>query len=99
MLKTNRKPSHPGLIFKSTVLEDKQLPVSEVAQAIGVSRPALSRFINGRARCSQEMARKLAAFTGTGVSMWLNLQLAVDIWEAEQEPLPKVLTAEELEVA
>ena len=99
MFKTNRKPTHPGVFFKEDVMDERNLQVTDVAKAINMSRPALSKFINGHAKCSQEMARKLAAFTETSVSIWLNLQLAVDIWEAEQEPLPKVVKAQELEVA
>lgn len=99
MFKTNRKPTHPGIFFKEDVMDERKLQVTEVAKAIHMSRPALSKFINGHSKCSQEMARKLAAFTETGVSLWLNLQLAVDIWEAEQKPLPEVMKAQELEVA
>jgi addiction module HigA family antidote len=43
-------PPHPGEILADTVLrKNSGLTVTELAQALGVSRVALSRVVNGRA--------------------------------------------------
>lgn len=34
------------------------------------------------------MARKLSESTGTGVSIWINMQAKLDTCEAENKPLP-----------
>ena len=90
MMKTNRKPTHPGVVFKNNFIDEHNISISDVAKTIGMARNNLSRFINEHTKCTPELARKLAAYTGTGVAMWLNLQLNLDIWEAEKTPLPDI---------
>lgn len=90
MIKTNRKPTHPGAVFKEWFLDEAGLSVTEAADRLNMARPSLSNFINEKVSCSKEMARKLAESTDTGVSYWLNLQLKLDIWEAEHMETPKV---------
>ena len=60
----SRKPSHPGEFFKFTILEERKITVSEAAKRLGVTRKALSEFVNGRSKCSHAMARRLAESTG-----------------------------------
>jgi addiction module HigA family antidote len=47
------KPSHPGKIL-AYYLQGKS--VTEVARHLGVTRPALSRVLNGKAGISADMA-------------------------------------------
>ncbi len=84
----SRKPSHPGEFFKFTVLEERDITVSEAAKRLGVTRKALSEFVNGRSKCSHAMARRLAESTGTGVALWINMQAKLDTWEAENMEMP-----------
>ena len=91
MIKTNRKPTHPGAIFKEWFLDEADISVTEAAERLNMARPSLSNFINEKVGCSKEMARKLAESTGTGVSYWLNLQLKLDVWEAEHMQKPNVV--------
>ncbi|WP_163557495.1 HigA family addiction module antitoxin [Halomonas sp. NO4] len=81
-----RKPSHPGIVFKHDVLEPLGLSVSRAAEALGISRKHLSAFVNGRVPCSRELAQRVAKATDTSVASWLNMQTALDVWEAEQNP-------------
>lgn len=82
----HRKPSHPGIVFKQDVLEPLGLSVSRAAEALGISRKHLSAFVNGRVPCSRELAQRVAKATNTSVASWLNMQTALDVWEAEQNP-------------
>jgi addiction module HigA family antidote len=59
------------------------LSVTQAAGAMGLSRKHLSAFTNGRVSCTRELAQRLAKATDTSVASWLNLQTAVDVWEAE----------------
>jgi addiction module HigA family antidote len=78
-----RKPSHPGMFFKFTVLDDRGISITSAAGSLGVTRKALSEFVNGRSKCSHAMARRLSEATGTGVAIWINMQAKLDTWEAE----------------
>lgn len=78
-----RKPSHPGKFFKFTFLDERNISITTAAQHLGISRKALSEFVNGKAKCSHLMARRLAEATGTGVAFWINMQANLDTWEAE----------------
>ena len=53
------------------------------ATALGVTRPDLSALLNERAALSPEMALRLSALFGNSPEFWLNLQRAVDLWDAQ----------------
>jgi len=82
-MKQLRKPTHPAAIFKSNIIERKGLSITDAAEHLGISRKALSAFINEKSSCSQTMARRLAEATGSGVAIWINLQAHYDAWQAE----------------
>ncbi|MEY8213084.1 MAG: HigA family addiction module antitoxin [Colwellia sp.] len=85
-----RKPSHPGMFFKFTVLDDRGISITSAAGSLGVTRKALSEFVNGRSKCSHAMARRLSEATGTGVAIWINMQAKWDTWEAENMDLTEL---------
>ena len=49
-------PIHPGSYIRENVLEPRGLTVSEAAKLIGVSRPSLSNFLNGKVSATPNMA-------------------------------------------
>ena len=84
-------PPHPGEVLADTVLrKDRGISVTEFAKALGVSRVALSRVVNGRAAVSAELAIRLAAALGGSAESWLNMQIAYDLWHAEKRRRPKI---------
>lgn len=88
-------PPHPGETIREDILPALGLTVTEAARQLGVSRAALSRVINGRAAISADMARRLEAWLdgpkhGPSAESWLRQQLDFDLWQAEQNPKPKV---------
>ena len=58
------------------------LSVTEVAEALGVSRKTLSSILNGRAGISPEMAIRLSKAFDTSPESWLNQQQQFDLWHA-----------------
>ena len=60
------------------------LSVTEGAKALGVSRQALNKLVNGKAGVSPEMAIRLAKAFGSTPEMWLRLQMAFDLARARQ---------------
>jgi addiction module HigA family antidote len=80
-------PAHPGKILAYSMTQHS---VTEVAKRIGVTRPALSRVLHGRAGVSADMALRLSEAFGTEPDFWLRLQMQRDLWEASQKKRPKV---------
>src|SRR5438128_81957 len=84
-------PPHPGEALADTVLrKDGGISVTEFAKALGVSRVALARVVNGRAAVSAELAIRLAAALGGSAESWLIMQVAYDLWHAEKRRRPKI---------
>ena len=81
-------PAHPGAVLREYLPE--RLTVTTVAKRLGVTRQALSSLLNGRAGVSADMALRLSQALGTSAEMWLSMQVAYDLWKAEQKPRPKV---------
>lgn len=77
-------PPHPGQILKELCIEPLGLSVTDVAEALGVSRKTLSSIINGRAGISPEMAVRLSIAFDTSAESWLNQQSHYELWQAEQ---------------
>lgn len=80
---------HPGEVLHD-VLPGAGLTVAAFARCLKVSRPTLSRVINGRAAVSAELAIRLAAALGGSAESWLRMQLAFDLAKAEKRRRPKI---------
>ena|SRR3989344_2248822 len=78
------KPKHPGKMVKSLCLDPLGISVTEAAKALKVSRPTLSKLINGRIGISPEMAIRLAIVFNTSEELWINLQAGYDLWLANK---------------
>ena len=80
-------PSHPGRIL-AYYLEGRS--VTEVARHMGITRPALSRVLNGRTGISAEMALRISEAFNTDPEFWLRLQAQRDLWVASKKRRTKV---------
>lgn len=83
-------PPHPGEVLRDGVFSDPGITVTHAAKALGVTRAALSRVLNGKAAMSADMALRLAQWLGTGPEVWVNMQATYDLWQAKKKPLPKI---------
>lgn len=79
-----RRPSHPGALLREIVLPDAGLTQAELAQRMGVSRLTVSEIIHEKRAVTADIAHRLGRVFGNGPELWLNMQKAVDLWEAEQ---------------
>lgn len=69
-----RKPTHPGTVFLEDVMKPLNLTVTDAARMLGVSRKALSEFVNEKASLSPEMALRISKATNTSAESWMNMQ-------------------------
>jgi addiction module HigA family antidote len=81
-------PSHPGKIL-AQYLEGRS--VTEVARHLRVTRPSLSRVLNGKAGISADMALRIGELFDTEPDFWLRLQVQRDLWEASRRKRPQVI--------
>ena len=85
MAKMTRKPTHPGTVFLEDVMKPLNLSVTKTAQLLGISRKALSEFINEKSSLSPDMALRISIATGTSAESWMNMQQKLTLWLAEQD--------------
>ncbi|MBA3520411.1 MAG: HigA family addiction module antidote protein [Rhizobiales bacterium] len=78
------QPAHPGRIVKTEIIEAHGLSVTEAARVLGVSRPALSALLNGRASLSAVMGLRIEKAFGVKMDTLLRIQTAFDIAEARK---------------
>jgi addiction module HigA family antidote len=64
------------------VIKPLDLSVTEAAKVLGVSRPALSALLNGRAALSPDMALRVEKAFGPKMDTLLRMQTAYEIAEA-----------------
>jgi addiction module HigA family antidote len=86
-----RKPTHPGTVFLEDVMKPLHLTVTETAKMLGVSRKALSEFVNGKAALSPEMALRIGKATNTSPESWMNMQQKLTLWKAYQNEPENVI--------
>lgn len=85
MVKRNRQPTQPGVILKKYYLESRQLSISQFATATGMSRKHISHVVHGRASISPDAAYRFSVVLDTTAEFWLNLQNAIDLYEARRK--------------
>src|SRR5437870_821425 len=86
------RPTHPGAILRNMLAElatdgsDEfaRLTQKELAKRLGVSRRTVSELIHERRTMTADMAIRLSRVLKTTPDIWMNLQKAVDLWDAAQ---------------
>jgi addiction module HigA family antidote len=77
-----RRPTHPGEMLREEFLPGYGLTQTELAQIIGVSRRTINELCQEWRGISADLAHRLARAFKTTPEVWLNLQTAVDLWDA-----------------
>lgn len=77
-------PAHPGRFVWAEIIQPLGLSVTEAALALGVTRPAMSKFLNGRASLSPEMALRIEKAFGVAMDTLMRMQGSYDIAEARK---------------
>jgi antitoxin HigA-1 len=74
-----KSPPHPGDFIRTEIVEAAGLSVTATAAALGVSRPALSSLLNGKAGLSGEMALRIEKAFGVRMDTLMHMQSAYEI--------------------
>ena len=80
----NRRPNHPGALLHE-VFDATGLPRTQIAQRLGISRQHLHDVLEERKRVSPNLAARLGRLFGRDGGLWLRMQIALDLWEAERD--------------
>jgi antitoxin HigA-1 len=80
-----KNPPHPGRHVKIDCLGPLNLSVTKGAEILGVSRLNLSNLVNGKNGVSPEMAIRLSKAFGGSPEVWLRMQMAYDLAQAEKK--------------
>ena len=72
-------PAHPGGFIKHEIIAPLGLTVTAAAQALGVTRAALSALLNERANLSPEMALRVEKAFGVSMDTLMRMQNSYDI--------------------
>lgn len=78
---TMKDPAHPGGFIREIVTK-LELNVTDAAEVLGVTRPALSNLLNERASLSPEMALRIEKAFGVQMDTLMRMQNAYDIAQA-----------------
>jgi addiction module HigA family antidote len=77
-------PAHPGGFVKTEIVEPLGLSVTDAAQALGITRAALSTFLNERAALSPDMAIRIEKAFGVSMETLMRMQNSFDIAQAHK---------------
>jgi len=83
-LPANRRPTHPGEILLEDFL--KPLGISQVglAKKLGIPVQRVNTIVAGKRGITAETALLFARFFETTPQLWMNLQNACDLWDAQR---------------
>ena len=74
-----KNPPHPGDFIRTEIVEAAGLTVTAAAEALGVSRPALSSLLNGKAGLSGDMALRMEKAFGVRMDTLMRMAAAYEI--------------------
>ena len=84
MIPKHRKPVHPGEVLLQEFLEPMGLSQVKLAHRMGVPVQRVNILINGKRDITAETAILLSRVLKTSPEFWMNLQDALDLFEARE---------------
>src|SRR6266849_8200796 len=94
------RPTHPGVFLRNMLAEmaadgsDEfaSLTQKELAKRLGVSPRAVNELIHERRSMTADMAIRLSRVFKPTPDIWMNLQKAVDLWDASQACIQQTIS-------
>ncbi len=75
---TKSAPIHPGQHVRDVALTPKRMSVTDAAGLLGISRPGVSNFLNGKVSATPDMAARVERAFGIPAQNLLDMQAAYD---------------------
>ncbi|BCM88132.1 HigA family addiction module antitoxin [Methylobacterium indicum] len=72
-------PTHPGEVLREDILPAVNLPKTEIARRLGISRQTLYDILEERQPVTPAMALRLGRLFGNSAEFWANLQRDHDL--------------------
>ncbi len=82
---TNRAPTHPGEMLLEEFLIPMGLTQRDLANSLNVPYQRINEIINERRGMTPKTALRLAKFFNVSADFWMNLQLRLDLYYAQQD--------------
>jgi addiction module HigA family antidote len=82
---SDRCPTHPGALLREDVIPALRKSKTEVAALLGISRQHLYDILGERKPVTPEVGVRLGKLLGNGAGLWVRMQAALDIWQAERK--------------
>ena len=79
-----KNPPHPGDFIRTEIIIPAGLTITAAAEALHISRPALSSLLNGKADLSGDMALRIEKAFGLKMDTLMRMQSSYDIAQARK---------------
>jgi antitoxin HigA-1 len=89
---TNRTPTHPGEMLLEEFLNPMGITQRQLADAIHVPYQRVNDIVNGRRGITPSTALRLAKYFNTSSDFWMNIQLRLEMYYAQQEESSELKT-------
>ena len=89
LVPTHRRPTTPGEMLLEEFLKPLKISQTDFAKQIRVSQPRLNEIIKGKRTVTPDTAMRLERALGMKAQFWLNLQMIVDLYEAQHSGAAK----------
>jgi addiction module HigA family antidote len=91
LIPTHRAPTHPGEMLLEEFLKPLGMTQRELATTIGVSYPRINELVHGKRGVTPDTALRLGQLFGVEPELWLNLQMAWDLYAAAHSPSARAI--------
>jgi len=83
-VKINRRPTHPGAVLREDSLPHLNLSADDLANSLSVSRQTIGDILSEKAPVTADIAHRLGRALGMSPDIWLRMQQAVDLYDAQK---------------
>ena len=77
-----RCPTHPGAVLADIIFPALELSKAAISRDLGISRQTLHDLLTAKQPVTPQMAVRIGKYLGNDPAVWLDMQLAHDLWHA-----------------
>jgi addiction module HigA family antidote len=95
----SRFPTHPGTLLKTEVLPARKVSGVQLSNAIGASRPDMTKMLNGKKPVTPLLAARIEAALDYPAELLLRLQSVYDLATVRRDEAVRLSSIERLVAA